>query len=152
MGSLIIAKPNIILLIGLLLLGIGGLNGALQAHQGHEHATQEEAANHVTYVQSLERARAMQKSRVADLANLKELGPDRQAQAIRYCDGLYFITHESGRVSVHWEFNVRIKTDSSKRGPNLGKPVLVPRGSTGDRWFLIFAGPREINQLIQMQC
>ncbi len=63
------AKLNILLRIGLLMTGIVGWHSAAQAHQGHEHATQEEASNHVTYAQSLERAQAMQKSRVSTLAN-----------------------------------------------------------------------------------
>jgi len=103
-------------------------------------------------VQTRERAEALRQSRAPILPDLSALGPDRQVRAIRYCDGLYFITRVSGRTTVHWEFDVRLKTDSSENGPKRGHPVLVPRGSTGDRWFVIFAGPGEISSSIRLRC
>jgi len=51
-----------------------------------------------------------------------------------------------------WERNLRLKTDSSKVGPQNGAPALVSAGMMGDRADVIFAAPEEISKMIAPQC
>jgi cytochrome c len=51
-----------------------------------------------------------------------------------------------------WEFNLRLKTDSSNDGPQAGKPVIVGTGMQGDRAAVVFAAPEEISAFIKSAC
>jgi len=57
-----------------------------------------------------------------------------------------------GKTSKVWDFNLRFKTDSSKDGPLLGKPVIVGAGMQGDRASMVFASPKEISEFIRQLC
>ena len=69
--------------------------------------------------------------------------------AIEYCEDIYTIKTAAGTVDKVWEFNLRLKTDSSKDGPLPGKPVVVGAGMQGDRVSVIFAAPGEISGFIK---
>jgi len=86
----------------------------------------------------------------ADLRN--EVGPNNRVRAIRYCGDTYTVEVESGEVHPFWEFNLRFKTDSSERGPEPGRPVLIPAGMMGDRAFVVFSDPGEISASIDERC
>jgi len=43
-----------------------------------------------------------------------------------------------------WERNLRLKTDSSKVGPQNGAPALVPAGTMGDR--------SDVSKMIEPRC
>lgn len=85
------------------------------------------------------------------MPNLKESAAEARITRIRYCPDTYFVTTAKQTVKI-WEFNLRFKTDSSKNGPNPGKPVLVKAGMMGDRAFVIFASPSEISSFIKQAC
>jgi cytochrome c len=85
-------------------------------------------------------------------SDLKSAGPERRVKAIRYCGDGYHVTTEDGRTVPVWEFNLRLKTDGSPRGPRPGQPVLVPAGMQGDRVSIVFASPAEIGRLIERRC
>ncbi len=51
-----------------------------------------------------------------------------------------------------WEFNLRLKTDSSERGPAIGQPVLVGAGMMGDRAQVVFSHPRELPAFVTARC
>lgn len=87
-----------------------------------------------------------------EMANLKELSPERTVQAVKYCKGQYFVSTAAGDVLEFSEFNLRLKSDSSDRGPHQGKPALLPAGMMGDRAFLIFSDPIEISTYIEKKC
>jgi cytochrome c len=87
-----------------------------------------------------------------EMANLKELPPERTVQAVKYCKGQYFVTTAAGDVLEFAEFNLRIKTDFSDKGPVQGKPALLPAAMMGDRAFLIFSDPAEISRYIEKTC
>ncbi|MFL6714701.1 MAG: c-type cytochrome, partial [Sulfurifustis sp.] len=87
-----------------------------------------------------------------DLPNLKQAPPENQVKAVRYCRDSYFITFATGEVVPYWEFNLRLKTDSSAQGPAKDKPVLVDNGMRGDRAALVFSNPLEISRFIRQQC
>lgn len=90
-----------------------------------------------------------------EMANLKELPPERAIQAVKYCKGRYLVSTAAGDVLEFSEFNLRIKTDFSEHGPLEGKPALLPAGMSGmmgDRAFMVFSDPAEISGYIEKTC
>ena len=84
--------------------------------------------------------------------DLKQLGPDHQVRAIRYCHDTYRVTTADDKTTDFWEANLRFKTDSSATGPLGGKPVIMRAGMMGDRASVFFAAPEEIGTFIKHQC
>ena len=84
--------------------------------------------------------------------NLKNPTPNEQVKAITYCHDTYRVTTADGKTRAFWERNLRLKTDSSKDGPESGAPALVPAGMLGDRADVIFAAPEEISRKIEARC
>lgn len=84
--------------------------------------------------------------------NLKEAPPNGQVRAIRHCGDTYSLETADGKIEKVWEFNLRLKTDSSKLGPSPGKPVVVGAGMQGDRASVVFANPHEITAFIKESC
>jgi cytochrome c len=84
--------------------------------------------------------------------NLKHLEPGQQVKAISYCRDTYRVTTVDGKTRAFWERNLRLKTDSSKDGPQGGAPALVPAGMMGDRADVIFTAPDEISKMIEPRC
>jgi cytochrome c len=74
--------------------------------------------------------------------NLKSIEPSQQIKSITYCHDTYRVTTADGKTRAFWERNLRLKTDSSKDGPQNGAPALVPAGMMGDRANVIFAAPK----------
>lgn len=90
-----------------------------------------------------------------ELANLKELVPERAVQAVKYCKGQYLVSTAAGDVLEFAEFDLRIKTEVTENGPVAGKPALLPAGMSGmmgDRAFLVFSDPAEISAYIEKKC
>ena len=75
-----------------------------------------------------------------------------QVKTITYCRGTYRVTTADGKTRAFWERNLRLKTDSSKDGPQNGAPALLPAGMMGDRADVIFAAPEEISKIIEARC
>lgn len=84
--------------------------------------------------------------------DLKKAPPESVVKNIGYCPDAYTIRTEKGPEVVIWEFNLRLKTDSSPRGPFKGKPVLLRAGMQGDRASVIFSDPAEISAFIRKSC
>lgn len=84
--------------------------------------------------------------------NLKNVKPEGLVRSVQYCGDAYRIRTASGREFVIWEFNLRLKTDSSPNGPPKGQPVLLGAGMQGDRASLIFNDPAEISAFIRRNC
>ncbi len=84
--------------------------------------------------------------------NLKEAPPQDQVTAISRCGDTYTVRTADGKVNKVWEFNLRLKTDSSEAGPFPGKPVIVGAGMQGDRASVVFAAPDEISSFIKQAC
>jgi cytochrome c len=87
-----------------------------------------------------------------EVPSLKEMTPDQQVTAIRYCGDTYSVTTANGETQQFWERNLRFKTDSSADGPPKGTPALLGAGMMGDRASVIFADPAEISAFIQARC
>lgn len=84
--------------------------------------------------------------------NLKNPDPRGEVKRLRYCGDTYFVTTVDGRTHKFWEFNLRLKTDSSDLGPASGRPVVVGTGMQGDRSAVVFASPNEISSFIRQEC
>jgi cytochrome c len=83
---------------------------------------------------------------------LKTLGQKNQVVALNHCKDTYTVSTAAGNKWKFWEFNLRLKTDSSEYGPYAGKPVIVGAGMRGDRASVIFSAPSEISAFIQSDC
>ena len=90
----------------------------------------------------------MQSARI----DLKAAPAEAQVTAVAHCNDTYTISTADDKVNKVWEFNLRIKTDSSRFGPRPGKPVIVGSGMQGDRASLVFASPAEISRFITESC
>ena len=84
--------------------------------------------------------------------DLKTAPPEGRVTAVSHCGDTYAITTADGRTEKIWEFNLRIKSDSSPLGPKAGEPVVVGAGMQGDRASLVFASPAEISAFIKTSC
>ena len=85
-------------------------------------------------------------------ANLKDAGPASQVVSVRHCGDTYVVTTAAGEKHKLWEFNVRLKTDSSRDGPSPEKPVMIGSGMRGDRVSIVFVSPQELGQFIKESC
>jgi cytochrome c len=85
-------------------------------------------------------------------ADLKNPPPAGQVRSIKYCGDTYTVETADGKTEKIWEFNLRLKSDSSKLGPAPGKPVVVGAGMQGDRASIVFASPKEISETITPSC
>ena len=83
---------------------------------------------------------------------LKNPDPRSEVKSMRHCGDTYFVTTVEGRTRKFWEFNLRLKTDSSDYGPAPGRPVVVATGMQGDRSAVVFASPNEISSFIGQEC
>ena len=86
------------------------------------------------------------------LPDLKQVGKERHVTAIRHCGDAYHVTTEAGRTVPYWEFNLRFKTDTSAKGPERGKPVLVPQGMQGDRAQVVFSDLDDLKRFLVERC
>lgn len=84
--------------------------------------------------------------------DLKSAPPEGQVTSIKYCGDTYTVDTADGKSQKIWEFNLRLKSDSSKLGPAPGKPVVVGAGMQGDRASIVFASPGEIGGAIKQAC
>ena len=84
--------------------------------------------------------------------DLRNAPPAGQVRSISYCGDTYTVETADGKTEKIWEFNLRLKSDSSKLGPNPGKPVVLGAGMQGDRASIVFASPNEISGAIEQAC
>lgn len=83
---------------------------------------------------------------------LRNLADDQVVRTIAYCRSEYALTMASGAHHRYSEFDLRFKTDSSRNGPESGKPALLPAGMRGDRGQVIFANPDELKRFLGERC
>lgn len=84
--------------------------------------------------------------------DLKKAPPAGQVTRLTHCKDSYTVSTADGRVEKVWEFNLRLKTDSSELGPREGHPVAIGAGMQGDRASIVFAKPAEISPFIGPEC
>lgn len=83
---------------------------------------------------------------------LQNLADDQAVRTIRYCRGEHLLTMASGARHRYPEFNLRFKTDSSREGPESGRPALLPAGMRGDRAQVIFHGLEDLKRFLVEGC
>ncbi len=101
--------------------------------------------------QSTEPAGAMTRMQ-SPREDLKNAPPEGRVTSLMHCKDTYTVKTADGKVNKVWEFNLRLKTDSSELGPAPGKPVIIGAGMQGDRASVVFAAPGEISHYISEQC
>ena len=84
--------------------------------------------------------------------DLSSLGPNQRIKEIRHCRDAFYVTTVDGAEFPFWETNVRLKTDTSPRGPKKGEPVLLRSGMAGDRVSVVFSSFAEITRLVGERC
>ena len=109
-------------------------------------------ADLVAFLRAASEGKAPAVSRTRLHPDLRNAPAEATVSAIRHCGDSYFVTDGKGETLPFWEFNLRMKTDSSARGPAPGKPVLVGQGMQGDRAQIVFADFREMSSFIVEKC
>ena len=84
--------------------------------------------------------------------DLSSLGSNQRIKEISHCRDAFYVTTADGAKFPFWETNVRLKIDTSQRGPKDGVPVLVRSGMAGDRVSVVFSSSAELNQFIAEKC
>ncbi|WP_336485935.1 c-type cytochrome [Methylobacterium nigriterrae] len=84
--------------------------------------------------------------------DLKSLGRAGRVGAIRLCRDTFHVTLENGVTLPLWGRNLRFRIDTSALGPAPGAPALLPGGTQGDRFTVIFRDPAEISGFIRTEC
>jgi len=84
--------------------------------------------------------------------DLKKAPPEGQVTSLSHCKDTYTVKTADGKTNKVWEYNLRLKTDSSDLGPRKGKPVIIGAGMQGDRASVVFASPDEISRFIREAC
>ncbi len=85
-------------------------------------------------------------------ADLRHAPPEGRVTSLTHCGDTYTVATANGKVEKVWEYNLRLKTDSSDKGPPEGKPVIIGAGMRGDRASVVFAKPAEISAFIGAEC
>jgi cytochrome c len=84
--------------------------------------------------------------------DLKKAPPEAKVASLAHCKDTYTVKTADGKVHKVWEYNLRLKTDSSALGPRPGEPVIIGAGMQGDRASVVFASPDEIGRSIREAC
>lgn len=85
-------------------------------------------------------------------ADLSSVGANQRITEIHHCGDGYHVTTADGAKFPFWETNVRLKIDTSPRGPRSREPVLHRSGMVGDRVSIIFSSLAELRQFIIEKC
>lgn len=84
--------------------------------------------------------------------DLSSTEPSRRVTEIRHCGDAYHVVTADGAAVPYWETNVRLKIDTSPRGPKTEEPVLHPSGMVGDRVSIIFSSLANLQRSIAEGC
>lgn len=84
--------------------------------------------------------------------NLSEVGNNQRITEIRHCRDAYYVTTADGARFPFWETNLRIKVDTSARGPGDGQPVLLRSGMAGDRVSVVFSSIENLRKQLDEKC
>jgi cytochrome c len=84
--------------------------------------------------------------------DISSAGDNQRVKSIRHCGDAYHVTTENGAKFPFWETNVRIKIDTSGRGPGGGPPVLLRSGMAGDRVSVVFSNIADLRHLLDEKC
>lgn len=85
-------------------------------------------------------------------SDLSLAGANRRIVEIRHCRDAYRVTTAEGAEFPFWETNVRLKIDTSARGPGPRGPVLVDSGMGGDRVSVVFSSLEQLRETLAEKC
>lgn len=85
-------------------------------------------------------------------ADLRQAPPEALVTSLHRCRDTYVLRTGDGATHKIWEYNLRLKTDSSPRGPQAGKPVVLGSGMRGDRVSVVFTSAAEIGRFVKESC
>jgi cytochrome c len=83
--------------------------------------------------------------------SLGDVGSDQTITAMRRCKDAYLVSTADGVERAYWEHNVRLKIDTSERGPG-DQPVLLSSGMMGDRISIVFSSVDALTRSVAEQC
>lgn len=83
--------------------------------------------------------------------DLSTAGDNQRITEIRHCRDAYYVTTADGGTFPFWETNLRIKIDTSARGPD-GAPVLLRSGMAGDRVSVVFSSLDHMRTQLTEKC
>lgn len=84
--------------------------------------------------------------------DLSTVEDNQRVTSIRHCRDAYHVTTADGGRFPFWETNVRLKIDTSKRGPGEGDVVLLRSGMAGDRVSVVFPSSEALRKGLAEQC
>lgn len=84
--------------------------------------------------------------------DLTRVEANQRVTEIRRCRDAYYVTTADGARFPFWETNVRLKIDTSERGPGQGDPVLLRSGMAGDRVSVVFASLTHLRKTLDEKC
>jgi len=106
----------------------------------------------IAYLKAADATPSAQRAAGPRMANLRKPKSDSIVKSMRHCGDTYFVSTEDGNMYKIWEFNLRLKTDTSDYGPSPGKPVILGVGMRGDRTAVVFSSPAELGAFIKERC
>lgn len=106
----------------------------------------------IAFLKAADTSPAAQRATGPRMADLKKAKPDSVVKSVRHCGDTYFVSTEDGNLYKIWEFNLRIKTDTSDYGPAPGRPVILGVGMRGDRTAVVFSSLTELGTFVKNQC
>jgi hypothetical protein len=86
------------------------------------------------------------------IEDLKHVAESRRVVRVEYCRGAYAVALGDGGIRAFREYDLAFKLDTSARGPEPGRPALVPTGRVGDRAFAVFASLEELRTTVRAAC
>jgi len=84
--------------------------------------------------------------------DLSAVEPDRRITRIRHCGDAFIVSTADGSERPFWESNVRIKIDTSTRGPKNSDAVLLRSGMVGDRVSIVFSSLGKLKAALTKNC
>jgi cytochrome c len=84
--------------------------------------------------------------------DVSQAASNQRIKEIHHCRDTYFVTTANGARFPFWETNVRLKTDTSPRGPRQGEAVLLSSGMVGDRVSIVFSSLADLKVIIAERC
>lgn len=72
-----------------------------------------------------------------------------QITEIEHCKNVFVVKTADGKTARHWDVNLDFKVNAGLGGPLPGQPVVLPVGSMGDRFAIIFRSSTEIPKFLK---
>jgi cytochrome c len=78
-----------------------------------------------------------------------QLAKEKQVKEALHCGNTITVTTADGKRTKLWEANLSFQVRAGKRGPPPGSPGLVPTGSMGDRFTIVFRHVRDLERVVK---